>query len=134
MYTLIVDTDAENDLGALKRANKKAWALVVAFIEQAKADQDLLDRLSQDHYHDDDYNIRRWIQEWRNGLNLFRLRILALDDLGVAYRIIYAFDPCPRPQCYYVLGVIPRSFGYDPNDHRTKRIRDAYERLGITRF
>jgi hypothetical protein len=134
MYALIVDADAESDLKALKQVNKKAWALVLTFIEEAKADQDLLDRLSQDYYHDDSYDIRRWSQEWKKGRNLFRLRVLALDDLGVAYRVIYAFDPIQQPQSYYVLGVVPRSFNYDPNDHRTKRICDAYERLGIRRF
>ncbi len=134
MYALSVDNDAKKDLADIKQVNQKAWALIVAFLEQAAADQDLLDRLSQNQYKDDDYHVSRWVQQWKEGRNIFRLKIACLTNMDATYRIIYAFDPSRAPQHYHVLGILPRSFNYDQNDSRTRRIEDAYKRLNVPKF
>ena len=136
MFSLAINPLAAADLNALKLSPKKddrmAAAIVMIFLEQLKDDQNLLDLLTIHKFEDDNINVEHFAEQWRVGLNLWRLKLAALKDFNLQYRIIYAFEPLINR--YHILGVVHRDFKYDKNDQRTKDIIAAYNELNITRY
>lgn len=128
MLRLLLHEDALKDLASLRAVDIDAWATVVAILQEIEGSQDLLDRLTQNGFSDARLDVKLWsTQQYRHGRNLWRLRLFDLDELGFAYRVVYAFAPLKHT--YHVLAVAPRSFDYQPSHDLTKRILAAYDNL-----
>lgn len=130
MLRLYVHEDAEADLEQLWVTEPTAAARITALIEELEGNTDLLDRLTQHDfgaYRREDFHVSKWIEQWRKGKDLWRLKIWDLENKGLRYRVVYAF--MSRQQDYCVLGILPREFNYDPNHDLTRRIIAAYEDL-----
>jgi hypothetical protein len=125
-------SDAENDLEELWKSQPDGAALVQALLEELASDQVQFDHLTDDGYGKSDasarFNITKWNTQWYGKRrNLWRIRFYALDQLGLAYRIVYAFVPREIDCC--VLAVAHRDFNYEPSHEITQRILRAYDEV-----
>ncbi len=130
MYYLFVHDDAKTDLVAIRETDKQTAASILIQLQELKSNQDLMDRLTQHNYGADetaDFHVSRFVEQWNQGKNLWRLKYWNLGFKTKQYRIVYAFIPSKHH--YHVLGVLPRNFNYDANHDLTKRIINAYEDL-----
>jgi hypothetical protein len=130
VYTLFVHDDAKADLAALWVTDRKAAALVVTAFQEIAGDQRLLDSLTDHGFGSnatEPIEVKKWLEFWNSGANIWRLKFWNLHRLGLAYRAIYAYEPSRRR--YHVLGVFPRSFNYSLSDPRTQRVKRAYDNL-----
>lgn len=127
MYSILVHDDAEIDLALLWDTDLKAASVIQSLLEELDGDQDLLDRLSQHGFKNEEIDISKWQAQWKKGLNLWRLKAIELERLGIQYRLIYAF--VPNKKCYHLLAIAPRDFDYDPQHETTKRILRTYYEL-----
>ena len=127
---LFIHKDAITDLTELRRKELKAAARIAALMEELKGDPDLLDRLTQHDYgahQSADFHVSKWQAQWRQGRDLWRLKIWDLEDQGLRYRVVYAF--MPQKQHYHILAIAPREFDYDSNHPISRRILRAYTSL-----
>lgn len=135
VYSITVHEDAETDLDEIWELDEDVAAEIIALLEQAKTDQELLDSLTiKDFgaYGTEKIHVDKWLDQQKKGRNLWRVKLWELEDRGIRYRIIYALDPrCSR---YHVLGILPRGFDYVANDERTKKLLAAYDELGIPNY
>lgn len=93
---LFIHEDAVADLRALRRTELQAAARIAALLAELKGNPDLLDRLTQHDYgayHSADFHVSKWQAQWRQGRDLWRLKMWDLEDQGLRYRIVYAFIP-----------------------------------------
>lgn len=131
MVKLAIHADAKHDLAQIRLSSPKAAARIVYVLDEIlRDDQDLLDRLTQHdfgRYESEFLHVSKWLEVWRKGTNLWRFKLWDLEELGLRYRIIYAFYPIK--QTILVLGVVPRAFDYDPDHPISRRILDAYHNL-----
>jgi hypothetical protein len=130
VYTLSLHKDAVADLDALWIAEPTVAAKIVATLEELAGNQVLLDALTIDRFGEDgdeDLNVRKWVEHWKKGRDIWRFKIWELEKLGEPYRIIYAYEP--GKQRYQVLGIVHRSFNYDTSHHTSRRIFAAYNEL-----
>jgi len=130
VYSLFVHNDAKGDLADIDAANPDAADIIVATLDEIARDQRLLDGLLIEGFgagRSESIEVKKWWQFWKKGTDLWRLRIWALDKLGVPYRVVYAYER--GRQRYYVLGIFHRDFDYDLNDARTQRVINAYYNL-----
>ena len=131
MFRLFVHNDAEDDLEALGESEPDAAARILVLLEELEVNQDLLDRLTQHDFGKDrwgdEFHVSKWVEQWRKGNDIWRLKIWDLENKGLQYRIIYAFIPHKRH--YHVLAIAPRNFDYDPGHPLAQRIIDAYQEL-----
>ena len=130
VYTLFVHNDAYADLADLEAGDPDAAALIVATLDEISEDQALLDALTIENFgarRSETFEVKKWWEFWKSGSDIWRLRIWALDDIGAAYRVVYAYERGKGR--YHVLGIFPRNFNYDPTDPRTKRVINAYQNL-----
>jgi mRNA-degrading endonuclease RelE of RelBE toxin-antitoxin system len=130
VYSLFVHDDAKADLRQLSRANKDATALILAVLEEIQGDQGLLDSLTVHGFGNDRserFGVSKWLSFWDRGVDLWRLRIWDLEQLGAPYRVVYAYER--GKQRYHILGIFHRDFDYNANDPRTKRVKNAYDNL-----
>jgi hypothetical protein len=123
--------DAEADLKAIREREPLSAGRLLAALEQAKADPDLMDRLTQHDYGvagTADFHVSRWeSQQYKYKRNLWRLKLWDLENQGIRYRVIYAFEPASHS--VFVLGVTARrTFNYEDNDAFTRRVVGCYDR------
>ncbi|MNF75084.1 hypothetical protein D3C84_571380 [compost metagenome] len=123
MYEFIVHDDAADDLRKILTVNRVAGMRIAKFIGQLKADQDLLDRLSQSDYggspahprpRSATFNVGMWVAAQQKGMNLWRLRYFTEDVLG--YRLMYAF--LPLTDQYVLLAIVEKAQVNAPQDER----------------
>lgn len=131
MLRLIPHRDAVKDLREIKLVEPFAYFRIIALLEQIKADAALLDAIT-DHdfgaHGAKPFNVKKWIEHWKKGTNLWRIRVWDLDDKGMPYRIIYGYE-ISRSR-YHILGVIHhRNFNYEPTHPFTKRVLRAYDEV-----
>lgn len=103
---------------------------VAVLFEQLRGDEKLLSRLLEDRYGepgDTFFSIRKWVAQWDKGRDLWRLKDWTLQELGLHYRIIYAY--LVESRCIYILAVVPRSFNYDEDSEIGREIIKRYQRL-----
>ena len=124
MYKLVLHPSAEKiDLAELWKTAPVAASEIVAMLELIRDDQSLLDSLTD---HDFGRNqsaaihVSKWLEFWNQNIDLWRLKIWALEKLGIQYRVVYFYEL--RERCYYVLAIVHRDFNYDPDNEITKRI------------
>lgn len=129
MQSLTIHPDARSDLEDLWKVSRKAWARIVALLEQIKADPQLLDALTDHDFgagKDQPFTVSRIESQWHKGKDLWRLKIWDLEAQRLPYRVIYAYEV--RRQRYHVLGVIHRrGFNYEPHHPFIQRILRAYD-------
>ena len=127
---LFVHDDAEDDLNALWDQAPETAARITVLLEELEGNQDLLDRLTQHDfgaYGSRDFHVSKWIEQWRKGKDLWRLKVWELEKTGVRYRIVYAFVPGKGQDP--VLGIVTREFNYEADHELSRRILTAYENL-----
>jgi len=84
---------AREDLEALAQQDAAAFAVVVAFLQEAEADPRLIDKFTTrgdvgiGQFRT---NVKPWSEARQNLHNLFRVRVL--DTPATSYRVIYGFD------------------------------------------
>ena len=94
-FTLLVHDDAKADLEQLWKDAPRAAARIAVLLQELQGSQDLLDRLTQHGFGDRShakFHISRWLEYWRKGKNLWRLKDWNLENDGFRYRIIYWDD------------------------------------------
>ena len=131
-YSMSIHADAEKDLEALYAVDEEGAASIDVFLEEATSSPAVLERLLDHRYRSYetgmDFEVQRWAALWRS-FGLWRLRLFDVPGSAASYRIIYAFHGIQRR--YYILGIVPRNFDYDPKHPFALRIVDTYQALGI---
>mgnify|MGYP002713151868 CR=1 FL=1 len=130
MFSLLVHKDALEDFEEIWQSAPEDAARIATLLQEIKSSQALLDSLTEHGFGDaavDGFNVKRWQEHWRDGKDLWRLKVWALGRHMLDYRVIYAY--IPGKQRYHVLGIVHRSFGYERNHPITQRILAAYEDL-----
>lgn len=131
MLHLFVHHDAQKDLDELWESDEDAAALIEATLDEIRGNEALLDALLEHDFgkrgDGASFHVNKWVQLWRQGKDLWRLKVWELENERKRWRIIYAY--MPTESRYYVLGVAPREFDYDPNHPLSQRIMAAYEDL-----
>lgn len=130
MFALSVHEDAEADLEDLYKRDQRTVLAIAALLEELSGSQELLDRLTDHDFgknRKEEFHVSKWLEQWRKGHDLWRLKIWRLERHGIQYRIVYAFIPIKRQ--YIVLAIAPRDFDYDESHPITQRILRAYREL-----
>jgi hypothetical protein len=133
--TIVLHRGAQSDLDALWESDPESAAIILALLQEAKANHEVIDTFSSQDFGfggTKPYNVQRWAAQQDKGRNLWRLKIWELERVRARYRVVYAFNP--RIQRYYVLGVFDRDFNYDESDQRTQRVLEVYDRLDIPEY
>src|SRR5882762_983760 len=114
------------DLATLRRVNPDAHATVVAFLQEADADEELIDKCtSEGTVEIGPYRVsaRPWHAARRAGDNLFRFRVL--DTSATVYRIVYGHDW--RAHRIGILAVVHKDrFDYEISGSLADRIRNDW--------
>lgn len=133
MFKLIVHNEAAIDLDQIKESGDLAsHGVLLAFLQQAKADLKILDHLQDDGYGEDNttsFSIRKWIEQSRKGRPLWRIKVFNVKGLVVPYRIIYAVYP--RKEFYAVLAILARSVNYEESHPRVQQLIATYSRVAL---
>jgi len=131
LLALFIHDDAKGDLEDLWNSCPQAAAKIAVTLQELKGNPDLMDRLTQEDYGaygTADFSIKKWIEQWYQDRNLWRLKIWDLEGDGLQYRIVYAFVPLKKH--HHILAIVPREeFNYEASHPITQRIRLAYENL-----
>jgi hypothetical protein len=135
LYELIVGDEATQDLEDLLLLKPVAGYRLATLLEEISGSQQLLEKLSWDHYGGKPHSpergavlsIAKWLGPYKRGKNIWRLRDFELTKLGHEYRIIYAY--IPAKDLYYVLAIVERAFNYDSAHPISQRVFASYDRL-----
>ncbi|WP_202636731.1 hypothetical protein [Rugosibacter aromaticivorans] len=131
--TLTIHPDAADDIRRLMQSDRFAAGKVVALLQQAKADPKVIDSLLEHGFgadHAAAYHVSKWLELFKIGYNIWRLKIWIEPKGSLRYRIVYAYEP--KSLQYHVLAIVHRDFDYKTDHEITKRILKAYNDLGIT--
>ena len=130
---LSLHPDAASDLRGLMVSDPDAAGKVLAFLEQAKRDPQIIASLLDQDFGDtrrEPYHVSKWLKFWNTGFNLWRVKLWTFPKGSLRYRVVYAYQP--STQHYHVLAIVDRDFDYDPSHAVTQRIIVAYRSIGIT--
>ena len=87
MYRLEITEDAEDDLRRLKEEDEEAYFDLVAFLEEIKDSQDLLDALTAEGYSDVAISdVSQIINLQRRHFNVWRVKLYGLDPASSGIR------------------------------------------------
>ncbi len=134
MHQLLIQQDAREDLQAIKAAgDMRSYGILLAFLHQARSDQQILDSLSDDFFgveSSGNYDVKKWVAQQRQRRDLWRVRLRDAKGLTVPYRILYTTD---QANCrYFVLAIMPRNVNYDEHHPRIRRVLDICDHLQRT--
>ncbi|MEY3881518.1 MAG: hypothetical protein RIQ94_2314 [Pseudomonadota bacterium] len=121
-----IHDDATEDLKKILHANRDDAIKLLAFIEQLKADSNLIKKLLEHGFGDDKselISVKKWLSVHKiERQPVWRLRAWNLEQQGLKYRLIYLFNW--HDKSHYIMAIIHRGdFDYDdPNDPIRKRI------------
>ncbi|MEF8720202.1 MAG: hypothetical protein V5B35_11130 [Candidatus Accumulibacter necessarius] len=130
---LSLHPDAAQDLRDLMVADPGPAGKIAAFLEQAKRDPKIIDSLLDHEFGKDrseSYNVSKWLEFWKTGFNLWRLKFWTCPKGSLKYRVVYAYQPSSRH--YHILAIVHRDFNYEDDHEATQRVLAAYRSLGIT--
>lgn len=128
-----LDKDAQSDLEDLRRCNAKDFNLIVVLLREIKQDKTLLSKLTDDGLWDApsaSFDVTQFQHFFKKGYDIWRLKIVTINHRSIPYRIIYAYDRVKFD--FHVLAIMPRSVNYESDSSFTQRLRDAYNRIGLT--
>lgn len=134
MYKLNILPIVKEDIKVVGVSSKNAATKIVALLEQLNTNQELLGYLLEHNHGEPDedlFNVSKWQAYWKNGYDLWRLKLFNLENVGLRYRIIYAYALENSIQTFYILAIVHRDFDYDPTHEITKRLIHSYVELGI---
>lgn len=134
MYKLNILPIVKEDIKAVSVNSKNASTKIIALLEQLNTDQELLGYLLEHNHGEPDkdlFNVSKWQAYWQNGYDLWRLKLFNLENVGLRYRIIYAYALENGIQTFYILAIVHRDFDYDPTHEITKRLIHSYVEIGI---
>lgn len=134
MYKLNILPIVKEDIKIVGVSSKNAATKIVALLEQLNTNQELLGYLLEHNCGEpekDLFNVSKWQAYWQNGYDLWRLKLFNLENVGLRYRIIYAYALENSVQIFYILAIVHRDFDYDPTHEITKRLIHSYVELGI---
>jgi hypothetical protein len=134
-FKLRIAVAAEKDLEAIGHDDPLAEATIWAVLQQIKADPQLLNMLTVHDFESgppEPFNVKRIATQQSAGRNLYRLKVWSLESGATKWRVVYGLDP--RNSTYYIFGVAPRNFDYDPHHPFTRRVMASYDRLGIPTY
>jgi hypothetical protein len=134
MFNLNILPDVKKDILAIKVKSNTAAIKLVAFFEQLNNNQEFLGHLLEHNHGEpdkDSFNVSKWQAYWNQGYNLWRLKLFDLENVGLRYRVIYAYALEKRIPTFYILAIVNRDFDYDPANEITKRLIQTYIKLGI---
>ena len=129
MLRLQIDRDVKKDLDELARPVAQR---IAALLQEIQGDPDACDTLLMHDFGrecDQRFHVSRWQEQWRQGLNLWRLKDWDLQERGLQYRIIYGYAQSQR--CIFILGVAHRRFNYDENHPLSRRVIRRYHELCV---
>ncbi len=134
VYSLKIAKAALDDLAKIGCVDPDTESDILALLQHIKDSQDLLSVLTTKDYCSDPLSGFSWDIDWiytqqRKGRDLWRLKDLDLESMGIQYRIVYGFDK--RINRYYVLAVLHRDIAYDASNPRFKELLATYDRLNI---
>ncbi len=135
MRSLFIHVDAARDLRELMQLQPDAAAKVLALLEEAQCNPQVLDSLLDHDFgkgRSKHYHVSKWLSLWRSGYNVWRLKVWTTPSGSLDYRIVYAYDRVT--QVHHVLAVVHRDFDYRRDHEITQRILRAYDKLGLARF
>ena len=108
VLSLAIHRDAVDDLQSIKAHGALPdYGVILAFLQQAKADVALLESLSEHWFGEDgsaNYTVRKVVSFHKQGRRLWRVKVLSLKGLAANYRVLYAFDPRVREEIAMRLG------------------------------
>ncbi len=114
-------------MALLKKADPDALSVVVAFLQEAAADSDLINKSTSYGEIEIGANlvsVKPWIKARNAGDNLFRYRIL--DTPATVYRIVYGYDWHTRR--IGILAVVHRDkFKYAISGELADRIQNDWD-------
>jgi len=135
MASFILEPGAEDDLDRLWDVDEDAAATILVLLDELENGAPEVERLFQKGFRrldDPAFDVDRFEEFWRQGLNLLRLKLWDHGGSLVPYRILYAYDP--RFESYHALAIIDRDFAYDSNHPTVQRVVADYEALGLQTF
>lgn len=121
VYTspLSFHTDVRADLESIKEVDIEVHAKLAALLRQLQADAKLAEKLLDHGFGADgaeDVSVSKWLNEWKTGKNLWRLKFWDLENFGLRYRVIYVY--LPKQARFVVMAIVARgSFDYDNENH-----------------
>lgn len=131
MFKLFIHEHAQADLDELWSTAPTVAARITVLLQEIKGNQDLLDRLTQQGFGENRvaarFHVSQWVAQQRKRRNLWRVKAWDLENLGLRYRVVYAF--VAQKHIYHVLAVAPREFDYDEQHPLTQRIVRDYDEL-----
>ena len=133
MYKLLIHTSAAGDLRVLSsgdRREKVVAARVLALVEQLNTDPPALLNLLDHGYgklQTEAFDVSKFLEFWKKGKDLWRLKIWDLEYQGLRYRVIYAYVPTSHR--FHILAVVHRDFDYDPSHAISQRILQDFDEL-----
>lgn len=143
MYEFIIHNDASSDIRKAIDCNRTVGIRLFKAVQQLRADQDALDRLTQNDWggsparprpRNAKFNTGPWGAAQKANMNLWRLRFFE-DDLE-GFRLIHAFFPALNR--YVLLAVTEKAvfgeihderFNYELEHPVSIRIAQAYQAL-----
>lgn len=129
MPGILLHRDEADDIGRLRRRQPRAVTRLLALLGEVSTTPDLVDRLTQAEFGADatgPFHVSRWVSQQRQGRNLWRLKVWDLEQIGIRYRVVYAFEAATGD--IFILGVTPRrDFNY-ADDAFTRRVTACYDR------
>lgn len=131
-YSIVVHEDAWKHLEELWEdpRTEDAAAEIEATLEELQHDQLALDALTVHdfgHHKSKPVHVSKWVEYWRKGADIWRLKIWSLEEVRLPYRIVYAYEI--KRQRYHVLAVLHRDFDYDRDHPATQRILEIYAQV-----
>lgn len=131
MARLVVHRDAEADLIAIARTNAEEAAHIGVFLEELNGDLDLLDMLSGGAGENCSMSVGPFYRLRNRGFEVKRVKIRSLEaaENWSDYRILVVHDG--SASLVWILGIVHRSFKYDPKHPISARIAAQCERLGL---
>lgn len=147
MYEYIIHNDATADLRSILAKDRPAGLRLAKILEQFRADERLVDRITQSDWGGSPswprpknawFNTGAWGKAQAANMNLWRLRFFEKEIQG--YRLIHAFFPLTNQ--YQLLAIVEKAefgaindarFDYELSHPIAKRIAIAYSAL-VDRF
>jgi hypothetical protein len=123
--------DVRHDFEVIESEAPNDYPHVLAFFEQLKADPHITEKLLDHGYGrggSAEISAMRWLKQWNQGVDLWRLRSRDLELIGLRYRVIYLY--LVREARFVIMAIVARDkFNYDdPNHPITVRIRASLKR------
>ncbi len=136
MYELRLHDDAVADVERIAKDDPEAGFRALVFLQEYLNDEDIRNSLAVEDFSDDVFSVDRITEMRTRGYDLWRAKLMGRDtELGkdpkfLNHRLLYAFDD--RNGVIWFLGIFRRDeYDYDPDHPYSRRVKHAYDALGL---